>query len=623
MARPPVRRPQEGAAAVVPAAAVAMAWAVGCGGVFAAARAADPTVAVATAEAASLIADLGHPDYATRERAAASLESLGPAAADALLAAMETAGDLEVALRSRWLVEALPPAPLALAGDSPPAVRLLEHYERSQDATRRRLAHRILRLDDDAGIEPLARIVRLDRSPLLSRLAAALLVREWRPDDPFWPGLAPRISEGLGASQRLAARFVGAVVSFSRAESPAAQATAVAEAVAVVERLEQSGDGGGADAEVADDGLPFSLPTAAGDAATQRIFRRCLVEMLVASERREEALRQAAILLAATDGDGDRAATELVWLSEHGLPEAVGILEDRGGPGPDEPALAYAMALACRRAGRGPRAAELAELAFAGPTGAIDEHVQRLQMAVFLAKWGAADWAIREYDRVTAADDAPAAEAALGSIFYAEFLHDQGDDAGAAAVLRRVVAGEGERAADRILPRLQRDPESVESRLYYFEALGTDDPARRRELLERSVAVNDRDVDALIALYRLEPAAAAERVRNALRRIDNEIEALPDDPNGYNEYAWLVSNTEGDLEKATRWSRLSLEKSFDTASYLDTLAHCHAAAGDLRRAIRTQSLALRMEPHSRMILQNLVRFHALAGEAAGPPPPGR
>ena len=611
MARPSARRPQAPRAAVVLAGMLVGA---------SSARAADPAVG-GTADAAALIADLGHPDYATRERAAASLQSLGPAAADPLLAAMETSGDLEVALRSRWLVEALPPVPLTQAGDPPPAVRLLELYERSQDAARRRLAQRILRLDDDAGIEPLARIVRLDRSPMLSRLAAALLVREWRPDDPFWPAMVPRISEGLGVSQRLAARFVRAVVSFSRAESAAARSTAVADAVAVLERLEQSGDGGSADTESADDGLPLGTPSASGDAATQRIFRRCLVEMLVASERREDALRQAAILLAATDGDADRAATELVWLSEHGLPEAVGILEDRGGPpGPDEPALVYAMALACRRAGRGPRAAELADLAFAGPAGAIDEHVQRLQMAVFLAKWGGVDWAKREYDRVTAADDAPAAEAALGSIFYAEFLHDQGDAAAAAAVLRRIVAGEGERAAERILPRLQRDPESVESRLHYFEALVTDDPARRRELLERSVAINERDVDALIALYRLEPAAAVERVRNALRRIDNEIEALPDDPNGYNEYAWLVSNTEGDLEKATRFSRLSLEKSFDTASYLDTLAHCHAAAGDLRRAIRTQSLALRMEPHSRMILQNLERFRGLAGESAVPPP---
>jgi tetratricopeptide (TPR) repeat protein len=619
MARPSAHRPRGLLAVLLGAAGLLSGSAV--------VHASAPAASSSNTDVAALIADLGHPDYATRERAAAELEAVGPAVVDALLSAVETSGDLEVALRAGWLVDALPAVPLAVSGDAPAAVGLLEQYAQAGPTARRRLAHRLLRLDDDAGIEPLARIVRLDRSPALSRLAAALLVREWRPGDPFWGGMIPRITRGLGDSQRLAARFARAVVAFSEAESPTVAAAAVADALAVVEQLEPMLDEGGIDADLPDDGLPFSLPATAGDAATQRVFRRCLVEMLAASGRREEALGQAALLLAAVGAADDRTAVELVWLCEHGLPEAVGIVEDRvSDPGPDAPSLAYAMALACRRAGRAERATELADHAFSRPTGAGDESMQRLQMAMLLAKWGAADWATREYDRVVADDDAPAAEATLGSIYYSEFLHDQGDDAGAAAVLRRVVGGEGERAADRILPRLQRDPESVESRLLYFEALVADEPARRRELLERSVAINDRDVDALIALYRLQPAtpderaAAADRVQNALRRIENEIDALPDDPNGYNEYAWLVSNTEGDLEKATRFSRQSLEKSFDTASYLDTLAHCHAAAGNLRRAVRTQSLALRMEPHSRMILQNLMRFHTLGGDAATPPP---
>jgi len=600
---------------------------LGAGGIHVEGRGADP----AGADAAAVIADLGHPDYATRERAAARLEALGPAAAEALLGTLETTGDLEVALRARWLVDALPPPELATASDAPAAIRLLHQYRQADAAARRQLAHRLLRLDDDAGVGPLARIVRFDRSPSLSRLAAALLAREWRPDDPFWPGMTAAISDGLGGSERLAARFLRAVVDFSRAESPAAAAAAIATATAVVEALERTGDSELAAAAAADDDddLPLSLPPATGDAATQRVFRRCLIEMLVTARRHEEAIGQAATLLAASANGGDesRVATELVWLAEHGLPEAVGILEARwGDPGPDAAAAGYAMALAFRRGGKTERATALARHAFSRPTGAADEYLRRLQMAIFLAKWGAADWATREYDRITTADDAPAGEATLASILYAEFLHDQGDAAGAAAVLRRVVDGAGERAADRILPRLQRDPESVESRLRYFEALASDDPVRRRDLLERSVAINDRDVDALIALYRLEPASAeqraavAERVRNALRRIENEIDALPDDPNGYNEYAWLVSNTEGDLEKATRFSRTSLEKSFDTASYLDTLAHCHAAAGRVEQAVRTQSLALRMEPYSRMILQNLMRFHALAPARAGPPP---
>lgn len=77
-----------------------------------------------------------------------------------------------------------------------------------------------------------------------------------------------------------------------------------------------------------------------------------------------------------------------------------------------------------------------------------------------------------------------------------------------------------------------------------------------------------------------------------------------------------MSNTEGDVAKAIAYSRQSLEDSFDNASYLDTLAHCHAAAGDLERAVRVQSLALRHEPNSLLVRRNLERFRARLKEAS-------
>jgi len=123
---------------------------------------------------------------------------------------------------------------------------------------------------------------------------------------------------------------------------------------------------------------------------------------------------------------------------------------------------------------------------------------------------------------------------------------------------------------------------------------------------------------ALIALYKLPDNTAAQRadavtkIGKALALIDEEIQAVPDEANGYNEYAWLVANTVGDVRKAIQYSRISLEKSFDSSSYLDTLAHCHAAAGDLPAAVRTQSLAARQEPHNRTIRRNLERFRAEA-----------
>jgi hypothetical protein len=77
-----------------------------------------------------------------------------------------------------------------------------------------------------------------------------------------------------------------------------------------------------------------------------------------------------------------------------------------------------------------------------------------------------------------------------------------------------------------------------------------------------------------------------------------------------NEYAWLVVNTRGDVGKATRYSRQTLEQSFDSAGFLDTLAHCRAAGGDRRGALRLQWVALRTDPHSPMLRKNLRRFEA-------------
>jgi Tfp pilus assembly protein PilF len=105
-------------------------------------------------------------------------------------------------------------------------------------------------------------------------------------------------------------------------------------------------------------------------------------------------------------------------------------------------------------------------------------------------------------------------------------------------------------------------------------------------------------------------------VARTLERLEDEIRALPDEPNGYNEYAWLVANTEGDVKQAIRYSKKSLEISVDNASYLDTLAHCRFAAGDRAAAVRIQSLAHRQEPHNRTILRNLERFRAGAAAAA-------
>ena len=158
----------------------------------------------------------------------------------------------------------------------------------------------------------------------------------------------------------------------------------------------------------------------------------------------------------------------------------------------------------------------------------------------------------------------------------------------------------------------------------YFEscdAASRSDTAAQRLALEAATGGASRDVDALIALHRLTEGSPEQRkpviglISEELRRMEEEIKQTPDDMNACNEYAWLVANTEGDVPKAIRFSKQSLRESFDNPSYLDTLAHCLAAAGKVPAAIRTQRLAMRHEPHNRIIRLNLEAFERRAAAA--------
>ena len=559
----------------------------------------------------ALVTQLGDADYAIRETAASQLAALGSAAADALLAAAETNPDIEVALRARWLIRGLPTDCLAIARpDDPPAVTaLLDRLSRTNAANRGTILHRLLRLDDDDGIEPLARIVRLDRTAAGSRTAAALLADEWQPGDPAWRGIRERIARGLGASGRPTAAFLRGLVEFTRAESPDAQAGALAAATDAFARLDAT--------------LPGDTAGERVERVLRRTFRRSLIRMLVAAGRKDDALAEADRLLVAggrPEADESTAITELAWLTENGLPEAVNLVEQRWPQLLRSNAAAmYAAALAWRRIGDEPEARRRAAAAFDQTQTAEDAAERRAVIARLLAKWGAAEWAIREYDAVLTSATTPEETFALAARLFAEFLHDKEDHARAADALRQLLARSATDGGDLIRRTLSSEVESIRSRMLYFEscaAAARGDAAGRRRLVEEAVAAYPRDVDALIALYRLpdnSPAQrqeAAERVARTAEQIDGEIQALPEETQGYNEYAWLVANTEGDVEKATRYSRLSLDKAPDESSFLDTLAHCHAAAGRMPAAVRTQSLAHRLEPHGRTIQRNLERFRS-------------
>lgn len=574
---------------------------------------------------AALVEQLGDPDYSRRQAAMRELEQLGGAAIDPLLEAAERSNDLEIALRARWLVHAIP---LSRPHDPPVVAELLNEYKSSSLNQRVTIMHRLLRLDDAAGIEPLSRLLRLEQSDAAARVAAALLVREWSPGDPFFRRMMPLIRDGIGTSQRPAAMLVLAVVDIEEGEPGALDALTAARQKMLssyVEAREMP-------VPALDDDDASELSSGL-EASTSRIFERLSLEALVTGGQKPVALERATALLAESrQAKGDEAAIFLMWCVEHDLAEVVETISvGPSGTVDDDMTLTFAAAVAWVAAGQPERGQQLAAAASRLSEG---EAMDRLQAAIMLAKWGATEWATREYEAVIRDPDAQSIEFVLTAVMFSEFLHDQGLEDEAAAALAAIFQPRPREKVDpdTILRQLDREPATTRSRMLYFEATAAaarGEQGLQRQKLEESIRTSPKDVDALIALHSLAEAtplqqqAVQRQIDAALAQIESEIAAKPDEPNGYNEYAWLAANTSDSttdpdrVAKATRYSQRSLEMAFDNASYLDTLAHCHAAEGRFDRAIRAQSLAARYEPHNRTIQRNLERFRLRAAEASG------
>jgi tetratricopeptide (TPR) repeat protein len=119
-------------------------------------------------------------------------------------------------------------------------------------------------------------------------------------------------------------------------------------------------------------------------------------------------------------------------------------------------------------------------------------------------------------------------------------------------------------------------------------------------------------------MYRLQDADAEwrESVRKKIReladRMQHEIDENPNDASGYNQWAWLVSNTEGDYKQAISYSKRSLElnKHGDSgaASFLDTLGRCYYAVGDYENAIKYERQAIAKVEHMQVMHRQLALF---------------
>jgi Flp pilus assembly protein TadD len=215
----------------------------------------------------------------------------------------------------------------------------------------------------------------------------------------------------------------------------------------------------------------------------------------------------------------------------------------------------------------------------------------------------------------------------------AMWLHDREDYREAADLLGELVdAAAADRDGRKSLLRQLNDDGSngqevlagVAARQEFYMACHEEshgDFKKQREHLEAAVKAYDKDPDILIAMYRLKEAdedfrqKTRERIRAASAYQQQLIDEYPDIPTLYNQWAWLISNTEGDQAKAVEYSRRSLELSPNEPSYLDTLGRCYFAVGDLENAVKYQRRAVKRAPHYRVMQRQLKQFEdALAAK---------
>jgi len=490
---------------------------------------------------AQLVAQLGDKDYSVRQRAQDELAKLGFLAFDALTAASNHE-DFEIASRARYLLRLIR-SQWTTEKDPLEVRQILEGYELQGHRERANRIFRLVRLPHGIGVPVVCRLIRFERSELLSDQAAMEILNHEPLDRAGWSRLAQMLRDNLGGSPRPAARWLTVYVQLR--EHPQ---TAVEQWSRLAEAEEQA-------------------------------FKKT---------------------------------------PERSVPGSAAM-------------LTYLLAGAQARLGSQAKAEETAQRA--RQLGGTNEPTQlrvRLQTAFALRRRGWFAWAEAEYRRV--AEGGPTDHKVFALVHLSEMLHDQGRDERAANARRQAldviehVPAQRRGQLNEQLDRNGLEPSEIAARMNYFLACHWEskgDRAKQREFLEKAVRANAEEVDTLIALFQLpggspaERAKTNERVKKAVDALRRELSEETDEANAYNQVAWLMGNTQGDLKEALEMAKKAVELAPENDAYLDTLAHVYYARGDYANAVRYQSQAAEINPHSGLIVKELKAFRAAMEQKRG------
>ncbi|MEM6328849.1 MAG: hypothetical protein AAF790_01235 [Planctomycetota bacterium] len=587
-----------------------------------------------------LIAGLGAPRYVERQAAQQELRGLGLAAFDQLLAASSDP-DPEVAAAAGRLIETMAIS-WTRPGDTPEARRLLQNYSQRSEEERQNVVEMLADLDGGAGVAALCRVARYDGSELVSRQAAArviepgsfswreimaLAVRQYDVPQPRRRAIAAaelELTQEFGPSQRTAGKWLRLLV--RQATEPAAVTDAWREAIAREQRAVD-------ERKVYTDAV-----------VVQTLWWNLFRAQLEHGAAPEELLQTVEQLTSRGEAEPEWVLIRVMeWMVEAGAGDGIdALLASRRKELTTKRGL-YVAADIRKQQGKLGEAQRLADEAFAAEPS--DDDRRELQEGMFidgrvtvagrLQSQGHTAWAIREY-RAAAEQSGPLSiNAVMARVQLANLLMDLAEyGEGARELTLSTEAIEADvksrsryrhyREQWEVLPTL----ESMASQRDYLLACAAreaGDDAAEAAYLKSAIELDGTNADILIAMYRARGGDTAfredtlRRIKEFAAKMDAQIEEDPDEYVPYNQWAWLISNTEGDYAKALRYSQRSLELNPGDAGFLDTLARCYYAVGDLEMAIKKQRQAVEQQPHY-MVMQRQLEFfeaeRAKAEEAA-------
>jgi tetratricopeptide (TPR) repeat protein len=554
---------------------------------------------------AALIRQLGDKNYLVRQSAQNELSHIGPEAFDALTAA-ESDTDVEVSSRAKYLVQQIR-AQWIHDSDSPQIKKILDKYELADEATRMEALRQLVLLPHDSGLATLCRLMRFERSPLVSKFSALLVIGQPSAAARPWPERQKTIETNLAKNNGSGAQWLRAYIRFRNDPQGAA---------AQIDKL--------VDSEL------VNLIPPTGEAQRQNLMT--LVSQMASIlefdfQRRDQALELLQKLSPIVINDQSSLASFADLLVQHQAWSLIEDLAQRAGGFNTDPTLLYTLAHALRAEGKADQAEKTASRAFELVGNNLDNHEL---MGKQLKRLGLFDAAEREYRHVINKAPQDTDLTIEAQAFLAEMLHDQERELEAAQVLQKQVDAMEKDAT--VLKRIkdfggEDYPDKERGQMHYYYAChqaAQGNLSEQKRELDQGAKYDPTNADILIALYDIS-ANDPERRKQAIELIHaadklfrEGIGLQPTDPLQYNQDAWLIGNTEGDFDLAIQYSKNSIEllknQSDDYQSqkpgFLDTLAHCYAGKGDWENAVKYQAQAAELDPHTLQISRAVEKFKA-------------